>query len=73
MVSIRRKGPGYCHGFCFGTFIKQIEDNEPILTDERFEDYDNIYKSWKEDFRNPFAQAMKLDAKTLKRKKKGDK
>ena len=58
---------------CFGTFIKQIEDNEPILTDERFEDYDNIYKSWKEDFRNPFAQAMKLDAKTLKRKKKGDK
>ena len=59
---------------CFGTFIKQIEDYEPILTNERFEDYDNIYKSWKEDFREPFAQAMKLDAKSLKRKKKkGDK
>ena len=59
---------------CFGTFIKQIEDYEPILTDERYEDYDNIYKTWKEDFRNPFAQAMKLDAKSLKRKKskKGD-
>ena len=54
---------------CFGTFIKQIEDYEPILTDERYEDYDNIYKSWKEDFRNPFAQAMKLDAKSLRRKK----
>lgn len=55
---------------CFGTFIKQIEDYEPILTNERFEDYDNIYKSWKEDFREPFAQAMKLDSKSLKKKKK---
>lgn len=58
---------------CFGTFIKQIEDNEPILSDERYEDYDKIFESWKEDFRIPFAQAMKLDAKSLKRKKKGDK
>ena len=58
---------------CFGTFIKQIEDYEPILTDERYEDYDGIYESWKEDFREPFARAMKLDAKSLKRKKKGDK
>lgn len=60
---------------CFGTFIKQIEDYEPILTDERYNDYDNIYNSWKEDFREPFAQAMKLDVKSLKRKKnkKGDK
>lgn len=60
---------------CFGTFIKQIEDEEPILSNARFEDYDNIYKSWKEDFREPFAQAMKLDAKSLKRKnnKRGDK
>ena len=59
---------------CFGTFIKQIEDCEPILTDEKYNDYDGIYKSWKEDFREPFAQAMKLDAKSLKRKnKKGDK
>lgn len=58
---------------CFGTFIKQIEDYEPILTDERYADYDGIYESWKEDFREPFARAMKLDAKSLKRKKKGDK
>ena len=58
---------------CFGTFIKQIEDYEPILTDERYKDYDGIYESWKEDFREPFARAMKLDAKSLKRKKKGDK
>lgn len=58
---------------CFGTFIKQIEDYEPILSDARYGDYDDIYKSWKEDFRDPFAQAMKLDAKSLKRKKKGDK
>lgn len=60
---------------CFGTFIKQIEDYEPILTDERYSDYDKIYESWKDDFRDPFAQAMKLDAKSLKRKKnkKGDK
>ena len=56
---------------CFGTFIKQIEDYEPILTDERYKDYDGIYESWKEDFREPFARAMKLDAKSLKRKKKG--
>jgi hypothetical protein len=60
---------------CFGTFIKQIEDYEPILTNERFSDYDKIYESWKDDFRDPFAQAMKLDVKSLKRKKnkKGDK
>ena len=50
----------------FSKFIERIEFNEPILSDARFDDYDNIHNVWREDFRQPFAQAMELDKKPIK-------
>lgn len=50
----------------YSKFIERIEFSEPILSDAKYDDYDDIHKTWREDFKQPFAQAMELDRKPIK-------
>lgn len=59
---------------CFGTLIGQVETKEPIFNNPLFDDVDFIGKTFRDDFRHPFAQAMDIDdsGKKLVRKNKRD-
>ena len=57
----------------FSKFIQIIEEEEPIPKDEKYDDYDNIHKTWLEDFVKPFAIAQGLESteEYLEMKNKG--
>lgn len=57
---------------CFGNFIKEVEDKEPIIGDKLYEDVDQIHKVFIDDYRHPIAKSLDIDdsGKKLKRKKK---